>query len=122
VTDDGQAEFDEVMDRLDRIHPYYDRDGKPITFRQWSAIMEPMFDGQDVRRVALDEVDGYRISTVWLGIDHSLGGPVPIIFETMIFDDTGEGREFDQWQDRYATEAQAIAGHDQVVAMVREPW
>jgi hypothetical protein len=65
---------------------------------------------------------GVTISTVFLGIDHSFGfcthAPgehVAIVFETMVF-----GGELDQLTQRYSTWVQAQAGHDQVVAEVKE--
>ena len=59
------------------------------------------------RRVAQDERDGVRVSTVFLGLDHRFGGNgPPILFETMIF-----GGPHDQDQDRYSTWEEAEAGH-----------
>ena len=66
----------------------------------------------------------YWISTVWLGLDHNYfqNGP-PLIFETMVFanpetDEEGYGlTEFDVL--RYATEEEAIAGHNAMVLLVR---
>ena len=57
-----------------------------------------------------------RVSTVFLGMDHSWypAGP-PILFETMIF---AEGWPFDQDQERYATAAAARAGHAAALARV----
>lgn len=70
----------------------------------------------DYKRVALHE-DGEkrRVSTVWLGIDHSFGdGGPPIIFETMVFGYEG----WDDFQLRYATEDEAKTTHDEVVHYV----
>jgi hypothetical protein len=65
-----------------------------------------------VRATVVGEAE---ISTVWMGIDHNFSGEgPPIIFETMVFDG-----EMDGYQWRYATEAEAIAGHDEVVERVR---
>lgn len=50
-----------------------------------------------------------HVSTVFLGLDHdhSLDPDAPpVLFETMIF-----GGQLDTYQDRYATEAEAIKGH-----------
>lgn len=72
------------------------------------------FGGAD-RQVALDIVDGRRVSTVFLGIDHNFrsSGP-PVLFETMIFGPDEGGC----W--RYATWAEAAAGHAAVVAALRD--
>lgn len=56
-----------------------------------------------------------RVSTVFLGINHNFGDGPPILFETMIF-----GGKHDQYQDRYATYAEAVAGHAAAVQMVEE--
>jgi hypothetical protein len=74
------------------------------------------------RRVALDEFDGIRVSTVFLGIDHNFRfvGPeqerIPVLFETMVF-----GGPMDQeWCDRYCTWDEAEAGHKEMVERVKE--
>lgn len=72
------------------------------------------FGGVD-RRVALDEIDDIRISTVFLGLDHNYSsyGP-PLLFETMVFiSDDSERCE------RYATWDAAAAGHKQIVDIIR---
>jgi hypothetical protein len=61
------------------------------------------------RKVRHDVLDDISISTVFLGIDHSHGGSVPILFETMVF-----GGEFDQYQERYSTIEEAIEGHQKI--------
>src|SRR5436189_165925 len=91
------------------------RDGTPYPrgddgFFAWAEDMQNLY----YRVVAVDTLpNGYRVSTVWLGLDHnfSLEGP-PLIFETMVF-----GKEL--WMDldsaRYATEAEAMEGHWRMV-------
>ena len=57
-----------------------------------------------------------RVSTIFLGLDHSfLGGP-PILFETMVFSE--ELLPGDTYEERYATKAEAEEGHKRVVAQV----
>jgi hypothetical protein len=72
------------------------------------------------RKVANTEIGDVRISTVFLGLDHSFeifNGSMkdykPILFETMIF-----GGEHDQYQERYATWEEAEAGHAVAVSLV----
>ena len=57
-----------------------------------------------------------KISTVFLGLDHSSNGGEPILFETMIF-----GGEHDQCQERYATWDEAEAGHKKALELVENP-
>lgn len=88
---------------------YYSRTGEPITIQELIAIDRD-------NRVALDKLpNGYRVSTIWLGLDHQYSDGPPLIFETMVFPQ-------DSWSEeeckRYSTEEQALAGH---AAMV-EKW
>jgi hypothetical protein len=79
---------------------------------EWGRWMER--DGNDdLRRVALDEVGAVKVSTVFLGLDHSFGGAVPVLFETIVF-----GGEHDGYQDRYTTRDEALTGHAKAMAMV----
>ena len=86
---------------------YFDRQGKPMGLMEWAEAFKD-------NRVALDEIDGVRISTVWLGLNHRFGPGAPLIFESMVF-----GGSMDEEQRRYSTEAEAIAGHAALVAEVK---
>lgn len=78
----------------------------------WARWLEEHPARKVVNRTTVDDAD---VSTVFLGINHQWGDGPPLIFETMIF-----GGEYDQFQRRWTTRAQAVAGHDQVVAALRE--
>jgi hypothetical protein len=114
---------------------YFDRDGQPLTLRQFGQLSEVL----EYRRVAETYLHDNEIwvSTVWLGLNHNFGptGP-PLIFESMVFVDvTSEKlakrrRRWPSWREdqfpydggetqRYATEAQAIAGHEEMVESLR---
>ncbi len=106
---------------------YYKRDGTEITFDEWTAYMYETGDQdawQKLKRIAETTVGDWWISTVYLGMNHAIGGGPPLIFETMIFpteaavQDTDESRWGERWQDRYSTEEQAIAGHAATVEAV----
>jgi hypothetical protein len=88
---------------------YYDRQGQPIGLMQWMKL----FEDREYQRVALDEYGEIRVSTVWLGLDHNWGNGAKAIFETMVF-----GGKHDEEQWRYATEAEARAGHAEVCSAV----
>lgn len=66
------------------------------------------------RHVGIEERDGIKVSTVFLGLDHNflLDGP-PLLFETMVF-----GGEFEGEQERYSTWDEAELGHRAMVAKV----
>lgn len=66
------------------------------------------------RRVALDHVGSWMISTVFLGIDYSFRGDgPPILFETMVFEHGDVGAESEV--NRYSTWDDAIQGHQAMV-------
>jgi len=75
------------------------------------------------RRVAQDMDEGdtttgvhVRVSTVFLGLDHNYDGEgPPVLWETMVF-----GGVMDQEQVRYTSLADALAGHQEMCARVRE--
>lgn len=95
---------------------YYDRAGNPVSSAlEWAKL----FDGNpDYRRVARDVLpNGIVVSTVWLGLDHGFGSGAPLIFETMVF----AGGDDDSDCERYSTEAEARAGHAQLVEKWSQP-
>lgn len=68
----------------------------------------------DYKVLARTEVGSWTVSTVWIGINHNLSGQgPPLIFETMVF---RPGDWSGEYCERYATQAQARAGHDRAVA------
>lgn len=92
----------------------YDFDGNPIDHAHWCLL----FADTEARTVGYTELDaGVRVSTIWLGLDHRfLGDGPPLIYETMIF---GGPHDEEQW--RYPNREAALAGHDQAVALARDP-
>lgn len=65
--------------------------------------------------VADEKVGNARVSTVFIGLNHSFNffsGP-PLIFETMVF-----GGKLDGEMDRYSTWAQAEQGHKDMLERV----
>lgn len=91
---------------------YYVLDGRvarPVeSMEQWAKA----FEGD--RHVAQDTVGEIRVSTVFLGIDHSFGDGPPLIFETMIF-----GGPHDQHQTRCSTYGEAERQHQEALALAR---
>jgi hypothetical protein len=88
---------------------YYDRQGRPISLEEYCRTFTP--DRSPVARTTVGHV---TVSTVWLGLDHQFGDGPPLIFETMVF-----GAELDEHQWRYATEGEALLGHQVAVAEVK---
>ena len=99
---------------------YYilDENNKPQAseLSEWAAWLE---EGVDRKRVDLYARGSFRVSTVFLGLDHGLGdiGP-PVLWETMIFD--REDGPLDQRQERYTSHVDAVEGHKKAVALVEK--
>jgi hypothetical protein len=90
---------------------HYILDGKtPVAtdMMTWARWLE----NTKARQVGYYEKDGLRVSTVFLGLDHSFGDGKPLIFETMIF-----GGPHDQYQERYSTWDEAEAGHKKALEL-----
>ena len=97
---------------------FYDRSGVPIAVEQWGRLYEDLaYRRVGLTRVvdAADPAVALTVSTVWMGTDHNWGLGVPLIFETMVF---GEGFGDSLGVERWATDAQAVEGHAQVVAVI----
>ena len=74
------------------------------------------FKNIENRRVALTELpNGYRVSTVFLGLDHNFGDGSPLLFGTMVFKG---GSSLNGNTERYGTWKKAEAGHTRMV----EKW
>lgn len=128
---------------LDDVRPgavvgFYDRDGDPLSLRQWGLL----FGDKAYQRVAEDYLDDgtIRVSTVWMGMPLGLTAlsETPMIFETMVFVRSTEeqvAKRRDQWEGqgwssddfpwedlqcwRYATEDDAREGHRSAVDSLR---
>ena len=78
---------------------------KPATLYDWAK----QFPNEDLRRVALTRIGDDVVSTVFTGLDYSMGDPVPRLFETMIFvDDDSKWCEYTSTWER-AEEQHAAA-------------
>lgn len=93
-----------------------DPDGTPRVCddpKEWSAF----FGDPKRRQIAVDELPGLKVSTVFLGIDHGFGPndsePQLILFETMWFADANYNLDIDllEVQERYCTIDEARTGH-----------
>ena len=91
---------------------YYkqDKDGNAVP-------VGSLLDVDYKRRVAEDIIGDTSVSTVFLAFDHGWGGGPPVLWETMVF---GKKSQYDEEQERYASRADALAGHARWVAKVRE--
>lgn len=97
---------------------YYDRKGKRLELWEWAEL----FEDQNYRFLRKDEVGDLLISTIWVGVDLSGSGfenegtGFEAMFETCVFvfehsEALGKVIERRRW----ATEAEALAGHKTVL-------
>ena len=83
-----------------------------VSFFEWGDI----FQTSGKRHLKDKFIKGIRISTVFLGLDHSyLKNQKPQIFETMVFEDESYSEIY---LDRYATYKEAQKGHRKAVRWV----
>lgn len=102
---------------------YVDRAGNEIQAMRWRELRRD-YGYKVLRKTPVAGV--LEVSTVWLGFSHNIVGP-PLVFETMVFEiaesNSIYGFRFHasdgEWTYRYSTEAEALAGHEEVVADVR---
>ena len=90
-----------------------DEKGEPVVCNdllEWAKWFE-----DNKKTVAHTNVGESRVSTVFLGLDHSFGEGPPLIYETMIF-----GGEHDQYQERYSTKNEAITGHERACELLKK--
>lgn len=98
---------------------YYDIDGNPMSLEAWANSYEASCDDPNgAWRIGADEIDGVRVSTVWLGLNHSWTGGIAI-FETMTFVDGNNDQPWDEAQWRYATKENAREGHEIICEAIR---
>jgi hypothetical protein len=83
---------------------------KPASLMDWAA----MYQSPASRRVGDDTINGVRVSTVFLGLDHSYGDGPPLLFETKAF-----GGDLDEACERCSTLEEAKAQHEAMCERVR---
>ena len=95
-----------------------DKTYKPCPMLEWVKQLESMMKEQGDKHIADEIVNGKRISTVWLGLDHNFcGTSQPLLFETMVFN---EGSSSELYMDRYSTWQEAEAGHAKAIQWVND--
>jgi hypothetical protein len=80
---------------------------------RWRASVDDSGEWQIARDA--DELTGWQVSTVFLGLDHQHGIGPPVLWETMVFGGPLEGD-----CERYTSRAAALAGHAETCARVAE--
>lgn len=92
---------------------YFDTVGNEITMIEWSLAQN------EDNTIYADIINGFLVSTVWLGLSHGFREGRILIFETMIFSEEDGGCAFDGYQRRYETLEEALSGHKEACELVR---
>lgn len=123
---------------MSTIDSYILRDGKPVAepdLLRWATWME-----NNSRSLESTQLGVYRVSTVFLGLDHSFHRMLrpelsPVLWETMVFGEEKQSppieldgysspgfkyHESMNWQERYTSEAEAREGHAKAVQWVKD--
>ena len=102
---------------LNKDNKYYilddDKNVIPASLMEWASFFENTDDERIVKRT---EINGFRVSTVFLGLDHGFNGLLDI-FETMVF----KGKDFAnvEYCERHSTWKAAEKGHERAIEWVK---
>lgn len=94
-----------------------DKKGNPIVepdLMKWARWLEESKD----RILRQETIKGKFISTVFLGLDYNFYGTPPILYETMVFDETKHSIE-KYGTSRYYTRKEALKGHRDMVKRIK---
>lgn len=114
-------------------HYILDKKGNPVVtdLMTWATWFEKSCKDFDTtkRHVAMTTIGRYKVSTVFLGLDHNFGKGPPVLWETMVFNKKSKG---EKWtiEDGASVEMtrcsgsreQAEAMHDRMVKLVKEKY
>ena len=88
---------------------------KEVDMMTWAEWLE---NSKSPGRITAKTLVGkIRVSTVFFGLDHSFGGRVPLLWETMIFG--SKLKSLAEYQERYSTLKSAKEGHQKAVKFVK---
>ena len=90
-----------------------DADGNPVP--EPDTVKWGEWYSKAARHVAKTNIGKIFVSTVFLGLDHRIGGDgPPILWESLVF-----GGPLKDEGDRYASREAALAGHEAIVDLVK---
>lgn len=93
-----------------------DKQGKPKRCNntlKWGRWMQEIGKGRIVEQTNIGKV---MVSTVFLGLDHSFGSKIPVLWETMIFG--SKRKALAGYQERYTSLSGAKKGHKLAIKFV----
>lgn len=91
-----------------------------VTLNEWANWMG---EHRKERILERDEIDGYLVSTIFLGLDHQwVPDGRPLYWETMIFNPPDDPKELGDniFMERYSTAKEARAGHAAAIAWLKK--
>jgi len=93
---------------------WYGLDGKPTTAEAANVLLGDELARRVAHTTIVTDKGRVTVSTVFLVLDHSHGGPVPVLWESMAF-----GGPVDNDARRYTSAQDAVEGHAEMVALVK---
>jgi hypothetical protein len=93
---------------------WYGPDGSLITVQEANSLLGDDLARRITHTTLITDKGRITVSTVFLVLDHSHGGSVAVLWETMVFDGP-----MDQHCDRYTSREAAVAGHADTVTQVK---
>ncbi len=100
---------------LRMAHYILDDRGQPHVEPDWEKWAQWFATHGDARIVGKTQIGSVKVSTVFLGINHQWGHGPPILWETLV-----RGGHLHEAQERYTSQAEAVAGHEEMVKRVLE--
>lgn len=98
---------------------YADPMGREISLFEWAITAESCNRHIEEHYIKSErKKEPIRISTVWLGLNHSFFGHSLHVFETMIFG-IEDDEELKYYQERYGTVDEAEEGHQKAYELVK---
>jgi len=70
-----------------------DHTTRECTVEEWANQLDDL-SRKDKKHLACDDINGFRVSTVWLGLNHNYFVGEPLIFETMVFPDNSFSEQY----------------------------
>ena len=98
---------------------YFILDGKipiPCDLTTWARWLD---EHRDERILKQETVANWWISTVFIGLDHSLRASPPLLFETMLFDKSDREHPPGVWMERAPIWELALEAHERGVAWAK---
>jgi hypothetical protein len=94
---------------------YILRDKTPIPcdLMTWAHWLEEHIADRIVKQESIGQ---FWISSVFVGLDHSVRNGPPLLFETMVFDNSDQEFPESRWMERAPTWEIALEAHERAVA------